>query len=169
MSKECRSFCFRLAMAALSIWCLIDATNLRTALAEAQAALPVERPHVVKPSPGVSLRCQVVGVVDGDTLEVEVIRRVRVRLLDCWAPESRTTDAAEKKAGLAAKVELSAAAVGKRATLFVPTDAASRVGDVFTFDRVLGHVWVEGLAESLSEHQVRLKHAATAKGNPVGQ
>lgn len=122
-----------------------------------------------KPAPGLTIDCKVVSVVDGDTIEVEVTRRCRVRLLDCWAPESRTSDPAEKKVGLAAKLHLAGVAIGKQARLFVPTADATRVGDVFTFDRVLGHVWLDGETETLSEHQVRAKFASTAKGRPLGQ
>jgi len=39
-------------------------------------------------------------VVDGDTITVELKIPVRVRLLDCWAPETRTKDAEEKKKGI---------------------------------------------------------------------
>lgn len=120
------------------------------------------------PPLGVSLACRVVGVVDGDTVEVEIVRRCRVRLLDCWAPESRTTDAAEKKAGIAAKLNLTAIAKDKPATLFIPTEGADRVGDVFTFDRVLGQLWIKGDDRSLSYRQVAANHASTVKGGTVG-
>lgn len=120
------------------------------------------------PQHGVSLACQITDVVDGDTIEVEIVRRLRVRLLDCWAPESRTSNPVEKKAGLAAKEKLQRAAKGKRATLFVPTSGAERVGDVFTFDRVLGHVWVDGEQASLSEQQVSGLLASTHKGGALG-
>lgn len=121
-----------------------------------------------KPPLGVTVACQIVGVVDGDTVEVEIVRRCRVRLLDCWAPETRSIDPAEKKAGAAAKLNLAKIALEKPATLFVPTAGASRVGDVFTFDRVLGHLWLDGDDRSLAHRQIAANHASTAKGGPVG-
>lgn len=119
------------------------------------------------PPLGWTTNCRVVGVVDGDTVDVEVTRTIRVRLLDCWSPESRTTNAAEKKLGLAAKEHLRAAADGCDATLFVPASPDGEVKDQTTLGRVLGHVWLvrsDGTTgESLSEMQVKAGHATKVK------
>lgn len=103
------------------------------------------------PPHGWSTSCKVINIVDGDTVDVEVRRVIRVRLLDCWAPESRTKDAAEKQRGLAAKEQLRAMADGRDATLFVA--GGETVKDRLTLDRVLGRLWVGG--EELSELQVK--------------
>jgi len=113
------------------------------------------------PKPGVALRCQVVKVVDGDTIEIEIVRRVRVRLLDCYAPEVRTKDNEEKVLGIASKEHLKVLAEGRWATLLIPTTGARRLEDVETFGRVLGHVWVDGETSTLSEIQVSTGHATT--------
>lgn len=126
-------------------------------------------PAMERPALGVAEHVRIVNVIDGDTIEVEVVRRARVRLLDCWAPESRTTDLAEKKLGLAAKERLAELAAGKTATLFVPTGAAALVGDVTTLGRFLGHVWLDGDDRTLSAHQVEAGLAATTKGGRLGQ
>lgn len=116
-----------------------------------------------KPPHGVSAHCRVVEVYDGDTITVEIVRRARVRLLDNWAPEVRTTDNAEKARGLAAKEFLRQLAEGKEGTIFIPTDEATTLDDVFTFGRVLGHVWVNGERKSLSERMVDEGFSTTDK------
>lgn len=119
------------------------------------------------PPLGWTTNCRIVSVIDGDTIDVEVKRTIRVRLLDCYAPESRTTNVEEKKRGLAAKEHLRAMAEGCDATLFVP--GGEQTKDLTTLGRVLGQVWLmrsDGRpdAESLSELQVSAGHAA--KGKP---
>lgn len=124
------------------------------------------------PAHGWSTPCRVVAVIDGDTIDVEVKRTIRIRLLDCWSPESRTTDAAEKKRGLAAKEHLRAMAEGCDATLFVPAGPDGDVKDLTTLGRVLGQVWLvrsDGTpeAESLAEMQVKAGHATKANAARV--
>ena len=106
------------------------------------------------PPLGIRARIAVADVVDGDTVDVEIVIPLRVRLLRCSSPESRTTNTAEKKLGLKAKQELAAIATGQRGTLFVPTDRAESLMDVLTLDRVLGQVWLDGNQKSLAEIQV---------------
>ena len=55
-------------------------------------------------------KCKLVKVVDGDTVDVDIdlgfgvwLQNQRIRLYGIDAPESRTSDAEEKKYGLAAK------------------------------------------------------------------
>jgi endonuclease YncB( thermonuclease family) len=139
-------------------------------LPSAYCLLPTAFCLLTGPPPlGIALRCQVVDVVDGDTIEVEVTQRVRVRLVDCWAPESRTKDLAEKRRGLAAKARLETLAKGRPATLFVPTGDARTLGDVTTLGRLVGKVWIDGEETSLSEQQVRAGLASTTKGGALGR
>lgn len=122
------------------------------------------------PALGYVTRCRVVEVIDGDTLEVEVVKRVRVRLLDCWAPESRTKDVAEKQKGLIAKAHLRQIAEGQPGVLFVAGHETCEVGDSLTLGRVLGQVWVDAnTKQSLAEQQVANKLASTRKGGPLGR
>lgn len=118
---------------------------------------PVEPAWPSRPAAGMTLPCKVINVVDGDTLDVQVVQLVRVRLLECWAPESRTLNLKEKQRGLASKRNLHAMANAKSATVWIPIGGAFR--DSLTLDRVLGHVWIEGQAASLSEMQVAVGHA----------
>lgn len=96
-----------------------------------------------------------VRVIDGDTLEVEIRRRVTVRLLDCWTPESRTRDAFEKRLGLEAKANLETITDGQPLTLHIPADAGSDLSDLFTFGRVVGTVWTAADADrSINQRQI---------------
>lgn len=97
------------------------------------------------PEHGWSFVAEVVGVVDGDTIKVRVSRILTVRLIDCWAPESRTKDKAEKERGLAAKGRMQELApVGSQVTVFVPASGRGMISELFTMGRVLGRVWSQG-------------------------
>lgn len=102
-------------------------------------------------------------VVDGDTLDVVVERRLRIRLLNCWAPESETRNLAEKEKGIASKAALQELALGRPCLLHVPTAGMRRLDDVMTFSRVLGSVWLVGDDKSLAELQIDSGHAWRTK------
>lgn len=131
--------------AALLFWCSLSVNTGSTQ--------PQQPPY------GLTIPGEVVRVIDGDTLEVEVRRVVRIRLLDCWAPETRTTDLAEKEQGLQAKAYLEGIAANKSVKVHIPFDRDGKFGDSLTFGRALGYVWVEGDLVSLSEQMVRSGHA----------
>jgi endonuclease YncB( thermonuclease family) len=115
------------------------------------------------PPLGVTSRGKVVRVVDGDTLDVEVTYKVRVRLDSCWAPEKNT----EK--GKKAHEDLDVLALGKPCVMHIPTAEARSLADVLTLGRVVGSVWIDRYGESLNEWQVRKHNAATAKNKPLGE
>lgn len=113
------------------------------------------------PRPGWCTACHVDRVIDGDTVEVVVVRRLRVRLLGCWAPESRTLDKAEKQRGLAAKASLAElVGDGRDARLFVPGHGDD-LAECLTLGRVLGELWCGG--KDVGAEQVRRGHATTTK------
>ena len=128
-----------------------------------------------EPQPGWITVGKVVKVKDGDTVKVRITREIDVRLLGCWAAESRRDpriksridrDAAKLR-GIAAKEHLTRIALGKRCVLMIPTqtdgeEIASDVGDVFSLSRALGRVWVDG--QDLSELQVERGYATATKG-----
>ncbi len=112
------------------------------------------------PKPSWTTPAKVLRVIDGDTIEIEVRRVIRVRLLDCWAPESKidpriaeSKQAAEKKAGQAAKANLQKLADGKDVIVQIPSEID--VAKAVTMGRWLGRVCVNGDDESLNEKQVR--------------
>ena len=96
---------------------------------------------LIVPEPGINTRCKVVDVYDGDTLTVEIKYTVKVRLLDCWAPEVRGEN---KEEGFKSRDHLRKIVLNKEAILSVPSEKANSLDDLFTFGRVLGYIWVDG-------------------------
>ena len=94
------------------------------------------------PRPGWVTPAEVVRVYDGDTVVVEVKKRFHVRLLDCWAPEVRTRDQAEKARGIAARDYLAELIDGREVLLEVPADGLE-VGKSFSFGRLLGRIYID--------------------------
>ena len=92
------------------------------------------------PPPGFIVDGTVVRVIDGDTVVVRSQIEYQIRLLDCWAPESRTKDLAEKQRGLAAKARMQELADCQQCRVFMP--AARTVADMITMGRILGRVWI---------------------------
>lgn len=93
------------------------------------------------PQPGWTTQAIVTNVVDGDTVDIEVRRTMRVRLLDCYAPETRTRDEREKARGLAAKQHLTDLIGGKEVILHVPTSHGGELSELLTLGRVLGRLF----------------------------
>ncbi len=104
---------------------------------------------------GFTTKCKLIRWLDGDTAEVEITRKVRVRLLDCWAPE---TKGVEKPLGLKAKEFVQEEyPEGTILYLHIPTEDSGEVSDLFTFGRVLGKLYdMDGniIAEELRERKL---------------
>ena len=123
------------------------------------------------PKPSWTTPARVLRIIDGDTLEVEVRRVLRVRMLDCWAPEYRrdprldeSRREAEKAKVQAAKEHLISLANGREVIVSVPMAADEDVSKMWSMGRVLGWVWLADQPEkSLSVQQVEAGHAVTAK------
>lgn len=120
------------------------------------------------PPEGLTTDCEIVNIVDGDTIDVRLSYVIRIRLLDCWAPETRTRDLAEKSRGIAAKKYMQDLAEKEsRVRLHVP--GGNSLADILTFGRILGRVWridpETGQPEDrdLSEHMVDADHATREK------
>lgn len=128
------------------------------------ATLPAQDAAVFpsKPQPGLAVECVVKRVIDGDTVEFELRRLFRIRMINCWAPESRTTDPEEKVRGLAAKQHLiDIAKPGSNALVLIP--AGYDLSKVQTLNRLLGYVWIDGHDKSLNEIQVNGGFATLTK------
>lgn len=92
------------------------------------------------PPRGFTVDGTVVRVIDGDTIVVRSQIEYQIRLLECWAPESRTKDLAEKQRGLAAKARMQELADCQQCRVFMP--AAGTVAHMITMGRILGRVWI---------------------------
>lgn len=124
------------------------------------------------PSPQLTVPCEVTEVYDGDTVTVKVTLLLRVRLLDCWAPEIKTRDAHEKQLGLASRDALRDLvfcdqfrndAGTANAVLSIPIADMDRLDDAITLGRVLGDIYLEGDQHSLSTWQRSMGHAYRTK------
>jgi hypothetical protein len=120
------------------------------------------------PQHGAALPFSISSNHDGDTLTGTITFRVNVRLCgdgkrQCWAKELN------EPGGPESQKNLEKASNGKSGTLWIPADNATNLGNLFTFGRIVGDVWVDGMDESLSEYQVRTGHASTRKGGTPGQ
>lgn len=112
------------------------------------------------PPRGITTTAKVVRVLDGDTLDVAVTTIVRVRIKDCWAPESRTKDLAEKARGIAARDNLkSLLPVDSTVTIHIPT--TGRLMDSLTLERVVADVWKD--SDKVADLQIEAGHARPVK------
>ena len=104
------------------------------------------------PETGIVISGVVTKVIDGDTLEVEVTRRVRVRVKDCWSPEKRKTDhPSEKELGQMATHQMMSLAGGTKVRVAAVTDGDQDLGDGLSFGRVVADVFRERDGKSLAE------------------
>lgn len=117
------------------------------------------------PAPGLCIDGEVVRVIDGDTLVVQSVVEYHVRLLDCWAPESRSRDRVEKVKGLKSKARMEELVESGQVRVLFPTH--SDVAQMMTMGRLLGRVWVrdgsEVAREELSAVMVREGFATQSK------
>ena len=105
---------------------------------------------------------QVKKVIDGDTVDVTITRKIRVRLKDCWAPETRTRDSKEKQRGMASKKHLEKMLKkNKHVVLHIPGDKEGDIKDIFTFGRVVGYIFVD--EQDVSSEMVSVGHATRKK------
>lgn len=100
--------------------------------------------------------CRVVRVLDGDTLDVEVRKVYRIRLLDCWAAELHGP---QKEAGIRARVNLESLAKDKSGIVVIPWKPEAK--DELTLNRYLGRLIVNGV--DVGKEQVRKKLAGKTK------
>ena len=124
-----------------------------------------------QPPAGLTTKVVVTNVVDGDTIDVQIIKTIRVRLKDCWCPETRTRDLEEKEKGLAAKAHIKTLlgeqelyfgeSKYKKAILHIPADEEDDIKDILTLNRILGYIFVDG--QDVSSKMVADGHATKTK------
>ena len=104
-------------------------------------------------------------VVDGDTIDVtldlgfDISYRGRIRFQGINAPESRTRDAVEKQAGLAAKRYVEDWVNGLENRVIIQTS----LDDRGKFGRILGRI-LNAEGECLNDEMVSLGHAKPYDG-----
>jgi len=113
-------------------------------------------------------RCNVVHIVDGDTVDVDIdlgfgvwMKKQRIRLYGIDTPESRTRDLEEKKYGLAAKAFLTGMLDDEAGiTLKTHKDAEGKFG------RILGELWrtTNYADQSINEYMIEKHHAVRYMG-----
>jgi endonuclease YncB( thermonuclease family) len=113
-------------------------------------AQEVEAPKA--PAPALILPAKVVEIVDGDTVELEISFRLRVRLAGIDAPELRGGTPESRYAAQLSRDHLRDHAKGEPCILQVPLTGAPTLGHLFSFERLVGRVWVWD--ECLSELQL---------------
>lgn len=117
---------------------------------------------MTQPPLGLTARCKVLDVYDGDTVTVEVRTIARVRLIDCWAPEVRTRDDAEKLRGMAARDYLAKLIEGRQGVLHIPSSVEiDRLDGLLTFGRVVGRLFID--EQDVSRMMVEAGHATKQK------
>lgn len=114
------------------------------------------------PPQGISTEAEIVEWYDGDTAVVTVKQELRLRLLDCWAPEVRGK---EKEQGLVSKKHIQKLCPeGSTVKIFIPT--TGRLQDSLTFGRVLARAWIkdkDGKWIDISEQMVDDGYATKTK------
>lgn len=98
-----------------------------------------------QPEAGFATEGRIVKVIDGDTVDVEIRRIVRVRLshpnkdkLDFNAPEKNTPK------GRTALLYLYNLALNSPITVFFPAKSPEILLDNTSFNRIIGEIWLNG-------------------------
>lgn len=120
------------------------------------------------PQRGLTTEALITRVIDGDTVEVQPMLPVmRIRLLDCWAPETRTKNLDEKARGIESRMNLRRLLMeGQRVLVEIP--GKQDLDETLTMGRVLGRIWTHdnaGNLQNVSELQVEAGHATATKGD----
>lgn len=91
------------------------------------------------PERGISTTAVITDWYDGDTAKATISLKVRLRTLDCWAPEVKGS---QRPQGLLSKARVEELApAGSEVRIFIPT--TGRLQDSLTFGRPLAHIWIE--------------------------
>lgn len=124
--------------------------------------------YAVGDSPQSMIRTQAVvtDVYDGDTVVVDVTTSIRVRMLDCWAPEIKTKNLKEKEEGLKSKTFLNTM-IKNEDVVMLEIPMSGKLSDSLTFGRVLARVYKDvdgdGVPDNLSERMVTNGFATAVK------
>jgi micrococcal nuclease len=113
-------------------------------------------------------RCNVVKIIDGDTVDVDIdlgfgvwMRKQRIRMYGIDTPESRTRDLEEKKYGLAAKDFLTGL-LDDEGGIVLKTHKDGKG----KFGRILGELWrtTDHADQSINDYMIEKHHAVRYMG-----
>jgi len=116
--------------------------------------------------PSITSSAIIKDVYDGDTITVTFYKEVKIRMLDCWASELRSSDPEEKQKAIEAREFLkNVLKNGDKVLIKIPT--TDRLQDSLTFGRALGYVWKDldgdGNLDNISDYMVKNGHATKNK------
>lgn len=111
----------------------------------------------MRPEPGWTTEAELSRIIDGDTIEVEIKRKVKVRLKDLLVDELKTPDGESAKQYLIRMLK-----VFDKLTLFIPANSAERLMDFNSFDRVVGTIWLKN-GDNLADKIVESGHGRYIK------
>ena len=137
---------------------VVDGDTVDVELSQVAGVIP--EPQIVLGS------CKIDRVIDGDTIVVSCVRRIRVRFRSWSAESHKTKHTCEKSLGIAATDHLAMmAAEGTPCRLAIATDGDEDLGDGLTFGRVVGDVYLmDGSSnESLGGRMITAGHAFETK------
>lgn len=92
-----------------------------------------------KIEPGLMIPVEYVRTVDGDTIEVEIRRKFKVRLRDIDVEEKNT-----KKGAEATDFVETAMAFSNDILVFIPTNNPDKLMDITSFERIVGDIYLNG-------------------------
>jgi len=92
---------------------------------------------------GICFKPNSIRVIDGDTIEVSITRTVTIRIS---SPNGYfDTPEMDTGAGHVAKAKLEGIlSSSDDVVVFVPSDSDAKLTDIFSFDRAIGEVYVDG-------------------------
>ncbi len=119
-----------------------------------------------QPEQNLTTKAVVKEVYDGDTVVVTIQKDIRVRMLDCWAPEIKTRNPEEKKRGEKSRDFLKSL-VNIDDKVIVEIPMTDRIQDSFTFGRVLAYLWKDvdgdGKLDDVSDVMIQKGFATKTK------
>jgi endonuclease YncB( thermonuclease family) len=90
--------------------------------------------------PGLTIPVEYVRAVDGDTIEVEIRRKFKLRLRDINVPEKNTDEGVE-----ATEFVDGALLAGDDILVFIPTNSPDKLMDITSFERIVGDIYINGI------------------------
>lgn len=100
------------------------------------------------PRPSICLQATPIRVIDGDTIEFEIKRTIKVRLRGIDCDEINTERGKLAKAFVEKKIlprQYPEYETNPKVIIYIPTDAhGNQLIDFVSFERVVGDVWING-------------------------